>query len=109
MIHFQDLIENTVAMFDCQLRTFLRDYSPRQSCSLRLPATETFSGVVIEVIGERCSRKHTPRLAFRALRLLLVHEEFGWYHPRMLHTLNLVLWLGGVASTVTVCVLYCSA
>ncbi|CAM9389350.1 unnamed protein product, partial [Ectocarpus sp. 13 AM-2016] len=44
-----DLIDNTAAMFDSQLRCWLRDSSPRQACSLRLPATETFSGVVIEV------------------------------------------------------------
>ncbi|CAM9921821.1 unnamed protein product [Ectocarpus fasciculatus] len=44
-----DLIDNTPAMFDSQLRCWLRDSSPRQACSLRLPATETFSGVVIEV------------------------------------------------------------
>lgn len=45
----KDLIENTPAMFDSQLRCWLRDSSLRQACSLRLPATETFSGVVIEV------------------------------------------------------------
>ncbi|CAM9646845.1 unnamed protein product, partial [Ectocarpus sp. 12 AP-2014] len=44
-----DLIDNTAAMFDSQLRCWLRDSSPRQACSLRLPATETFSGVVVEV------------------------------------------------------------
>eukprot|EP00752_Nemacystus_decipiens_P011243 g9992.t1 len=46
-----DLIENTSAMFDSHLRCWLRDssFSLRQACSLRLPATETFSGVVVEV------------------------------------------------------------
>ncbi|CAN0166225.1 unnamed protein product [Ascophyllum nodosum] len=44
-----DLIGNTPAMFDSQLRSWLRESSPRQACALRLPATETFSGVVVEV------------------------------------------------------------
>lgn len=45
----QDLIDNKPTMFDSQLRCWLRDSSLRQACALRLPATETFSGVVIEV------------------------------------------------------------
>lgn len=45
----QDLIDNTPAMFDSQLRCWLRDSSLRQQCAIRLPATETFSGVNIEV------------------------------------------------------------
>ncbi|CAM9557777.1 unnamed protein product, partial [Scytosiphon promiscuus] len=44
-----DLVDNTTAMFDSQLRCWMRDSSPRQVCSLRLPATETFSGVVVEI------------------------------------------------------------
>eukprot|EP00904_Undaria_pinnatifida_P009456 jgi/Undpi1/5640/HiC_scaffold_2.g00915.m1 len=43
-----DLIDNTPAMFDSQLRCWLRDSSLRQQCAIRLPATETFSGVNIE-------------------------------------------------------------
>lgn len=46
---FQDLIGNTPAMFESQLRCWLRAACPRQMVVLRLPATETFTGVSVEV------------------------------------------------------------
>ncbi|CAM9814355.1 unnamed protein product, partial [Choristocarpus tenellus] len=54
----QDLIGNNTHQFDSQIRSWLRASSPRKSCSLRLPATDTFSDVVVDVRGGWRTRPH---------------------------------------------------